>query len=334
MPRMRGAGRPFGYERYHSGPVETNIFVYVDGITGRKRWSRELPTVVRVTSEELELHLRDETFCDEHTVETLCDYEERARSIDEIVSSRLRENDIIGKMANDDETFLAECSLATVQAKVQAWQKTLDSCPRCTGDSCTRCHYLQVRIRNGDMCQSFLNLAARTADRFECAAYVAIANLLVRATHPVRSRRDVDFVNTIDASFHESVGARLDECAKDGEFRFEFEERLGLRPANILNRDQDNIRALYKDGSVFCPDRESAFSTAKQLGVYDLPAPALCFHCSRPTTLLQTNLFDEEVTHQALHHSPYMKSLRHGYWVISLEGIAHEVEFVDDDNHK
>ena len=96
-------------------------------------------------------------------------------------------------------------------------------------------------------------------DDSERAAYLTTAKVLFHSTQAVRSHRDVDLVGgmfDMEKSLHEMVVQRLDECAREGEFKFEFKERLGLRPVKILSNDKV-VRALYKNGSVFCEDGET-----------------------------------------------------------------------------
>jgi len=175
-------------------------------------------------------------------------------------------------------------------------------------------------------------LAERTMDDAERAAYLATAKVLCHSTHAVRSHRDVDLVGgmcDVDQSFYPIVVQRLDECAREGEFKFEFKERLGLSSVKILMND-NVVRALYSNGSVFCEDSASAVSIAEKLGVLDLPPPPMCFRCSSHIAFRDSSL-ENEVEHLPLsfRRSAYLKSLKHGFWAVSLEAVPHEVEYED-----
>jgi hypothetical protein len=332
MPRMRGAGRKFGYGRYHSGPATITIYAYVDGATGNTRWSREIPKVVQVTAEELESHLLNEDLNEDYSVESLCDYDERARTVER--TDVPEGDDDLGDVEtpNQDRHGSAELNRDEVRTLLCAWEDALDSCSRCKQDACAKCRDLRTRIHNGRMCRSFFNLAERTMDDLERAAYLTTAKVLFHSTQAVRSHRDVDLVGgmfDMEKSLHEMVVQRLDECAREGEFKFEFKERLGLRPVKILSNDKV-VRALYKNGSVFCEDGESAVSIAEQLGVLDLPPPPMCFQCSSHIAFRDSSL-ENEVEHLPLsfRRSAYLKSLKHGFCAVSLEAVPHKVQYED-----
>lgn len=330
MPRPRGAGRKFGYESYHSGPATIAIYAYVDGATGRMRWSRELPKVVKVTAVELESHLLDTELNEGYSVESLCDYDERARTIER--TDVPEDDDGIGKVETQRHDGLGSVELGRDEwrALLDAWEEAFDSCSRCKEGACAKCRDLRTRIHNGRMCCSFLNLAERTTDDAERAAYLTVAKVLCHSTQAVRSHRDVDLVGGlfgIEKNFHEIVARRLDECAQEGEFKFEFKERLGLRSVKILT-SANVVRALYKDGYVVCEDGASAVSIAEQLGVLELPPPPTCFQCSRHIAFEGHSLASEG-KHVPLRGSAYLKSLNHGFWAVSLEAVSHEVEYED-----
>ena len=308
------------------------VYAYVDGTTGRTRWSRELPRVVHVTAKELESHLLDEELCEEYTIEGLCDYDERSRVLERTDVPEDDDSIDEDETPNRDRRGSAEISQREVQMRLDAWDEALDSCSRCNQEACAKCRTLRTRIHNGEMCRSFLTLAERTIDEAQRKAYLATAKLLSRSTYAVRSHLDVnldDGLFDIEKKFHEIVAQRLDECTREGEFKFEFEERLGLRPVKITTKVNNIVvRAQYKDGSIFCEDRASAVSIAEQLGVFDLPSPATCFRCSRQITFDDGSL-ERESNVVPLRGSAYLRSLKHGFWAVSLEAIPHEIEYED-----
>jgi len=125
---MRGAGRKFGYGRYHSGPATITIYAYVDGATGNTRWSRELPKVVQVTAEELESHLLRTDLNEDYSVESLCDYDERARTVER--TDVPEGDDDLGDVEtpNQDRHGSAELNRDEVRTLLCAWEDALDSC--------------------------------------------------------------------------------------------------------------------------------------------------------------------------------------------------------------
>jgi hypothetical protein len=188
------------------------------------------------------------------------------------------------------------------------------------------------------MCVSFLKLAARMKTGAERDAYLATANKLSMATSTVRSHLDVDVdaedAFPIDVKYRDKIRELLDERARTGEFKFEFEARFRARQAKVRTKKcPRGVRAAVCSDYILCPDRDTAISIADRLGIYDLPKPPTCHSCAKSVTCGNNPELDDDYEHNPLFSSPYVRSLKHGFWQISLQDIPHTIAYdtADDD---
>ena len=324
---------------YSAGPPVIPLYVYEDGATGDVRWSREVPKLIFVTEAELE-HVRPEEGSDEdegfarRPVRHLYDFHVRVRALEAA--------DVVEAAEGGEED--PETDAAATAEAVDAWEKEIDECPRCRPNGCAKCRALEPRVHNGQMCRSFLALAKRTVDKREREAYVAAAEALARSRVKVRSHADLDLVDgefRVKPMYLDKVRELLDECAHEGELKFEFEERLELRQVRICTeKNPQGVRAMYNNGSVFCPDRKSAHMIAEEFGIFDLPEPNVCDRCRKRIKIAEEPEHIEEASGSPRHpldhvsklyHNKYIRSLRHGYWIIDLDAVPHTVKDVPVD---
>ena len=322
MARMKGAGRKPGFVQYNSGPANTPVYVFVDGVTGETRFSTEAPRCIRVTDEELD-ELKDEDgYIGSEGVEQLCDYHDRVRVVEagDLSTTRSRVADMPVLPADFAEEELRDFHKACEELLSKAdWGRGCDKCQR----KCGRCEALETGTNNAGMALSFMRMAQTcTAQKYR-SVYDAASRSIASSEHPVRSSKDfVDEGKKIPKSARDRVNELIDQHALHGNFKSEYEaqfKRCKLRIGKDSSRTQKYINVLCREDkdAVFCPDAKVAHEFA---GVAGLDKKAqFCSRCSKPLR------FEDEAKDGPFARKrslwPYVREVKHGYYVVDLEDL-------------
>ena len=325
MARMKGAGRKPGSSEYHSGPANTPVYVFVDGITGETRWCTDAPMSIRVTDEELNEMKDEDGYIGSNGVKQLCDYHDRVRVVeaDDMSTTRSRVAGLPALPGDFNEAQLNDFHEACSEMLTEAdWGHGCDKCAR----KCGRCEALETRERNAGMALSFMRMSRTSVDSTDRDAYDTASRCIALLEHPVRSSKDFKALEgNISKPKRDSVNELIDQHAVHGNFKREYEDaftKVKLRIGKEGSRSVKYISVLTRPAkdTVFCPDAETADLFAQLAGL-DKKAK-YCSQCAKPRKFT-----DEEKSGpfaQKFSLWPYVREVQHGYYVVSLDDLETE----------